>query len=84
MAKTLDEVRADAMQLSVEERGALADSLWESFLTDEERDIQAAWIEEAERRLDEIRSGRAKTVAWEEVRAELMAKYGEQARRSSR
>ena len=84
MAKTLDEVRADAMALSVEERGALADSLWESLLTDEEREVQAAWVEEAERRVDEMRSGRVKGVPWEDVRAKLLAKYGDEARRLSR
>ncbi len=75
MARTLDDIRDEVLALDVEERGAVADAVWESFLTDEEREIQAAWIEEAERRLNDIRSGRVKAIPWEQVRAELLAKY---------
>jgi putative addiction module component (TIGR02574 family) len=75
MARTLDELRNEALTLGVEERGALADSIWESFLTDEEREIQTAWIVEAERRLEDLRSGKVKGVPWEDVKARLLAKY---------
>ena len=83
MARTLDELRDEALELGVEERGALADSIWESFLTDEEREIQNAWIEEAERRLEEYRSGKVKASPYEEVMAELRAKYDGRGRSSS-
>ena len=75
MGRTLDELRAEVLQLDTEERGALADSIWESFLTDEEREIQNAWIEEAERRLQEMRSRNVKGIPAEEVLARLRAKY---------
>jgi putative addiction module component (TIGR02574 family) len=84
MARTLEEIRVDASQLTAEERGALADSLWESLLTPEELEIQQAWIDEAERRIDEIRAGKAKTIPWEDVRRELIEKYAPTSRRSKR
>ena len=77
MARTLDELRDEALTLDVEQRGALADSIWESFLTDEEREIQTAWTAEAERRLEELRSGKATAIPWEDVKARLLAKYGQ-------
>ena len=77
MARTLDEVRGEAMQLSIEERSALADELWQSTLSDEERAVQEEWIDVAERRADEIRAGTAVTYPLDEslerVRAKLSA-----------
>jgi putative addiction module component (TIGR02574 family) len=84
MARTLDELRDEALTLDVEERGALADSIWESFLTDEEREIQSAWTVEAERRLADFRSGTATAVPWEDVKARLLAKYDVDAQPSRR
>ena len=83
MARTFDELYGDAMQLDVEVRGALADAIWESFLTDEEREIQNEWIVEAERRLDEMRSGKVKGIPLEKVMADVRAKL-DASRRSSR
>lgn len=61
-----------AMQLPDAERAALAavlkDSVGDGSSAEE---IEAAWLDEAERRRDELRSGRAKTVPWEEVRREM-------------
>ena len=37
-------------------------------------DIQAAWLEEVERRLADVDAGRAKTIPWDEVRAEIAAR----------
>lgn len=73
MAKTLEEVRDEAMTLGVEERGELADAIWESLLTDEEREIQEAWLVEAQRRLSELESGKVKGVPLEDVVARLRA-----------
>ena len=83
MSRTLDEIRDEVMELDVEERGALADSIWESFLTPEEREIQAAWIVEVERRLDEMRSGKVKGISAKKVLARLRAKYDARSRSSS-
>ena len=84
MARTLDELRDEALELGVEERGALADSIWESFLTDEEKRIQQAWIEEAERRLREIENGTAELIPAAQVLRDLKAKYAAPRRRRTR
>jgi len=76
MARTLDEIREDAMQLDVEERGALADFLWESFLTAEEREVEAVLLDEAERRLADYEAGRAEGIPLDDVMRELRAKFG--------
>lgn len=84
MAKTLEEIRGEAMQLSIEERSVLAQELLESALSDAEREIQAEWLAVAERRADEILAGTAVTYPVEEsierVRAKLSA-AGKTARR---
>ena len=61
-----------AMRLPDAERAALAvvlkDSIGDGSATE---DIEAAWLEESERRREELRSGQAKTVSWQEVRREM-------------
>ena len=88
MARTLDEIRDDAMQLGVEERGALADSIAESFMTPEELEIQEAWLQEAERRVADYDAGKVKGIPYEEVMRKLREKYsaksGVSRRRTSR
>ena len=80
MARTLETIREDALKLSVEERGALANSLWDSLLTDEEREIEQAWVEEAERRLAGYRAGDRKGVPLDEVMRELREKHSGESR----
>ncbi len=53
----LDLVAAQALQLTAEERGQLADRLITSLF--EEQHIEDAWSAEVERRVVEIESGRA-------------------------
>jgi putative addiction module component (TIGR02574 family) len=43
-------------------------------MSDEEREIQNEWIAEAERRLDEMRSGKVKGIPYEKVVADVRAK----------
>ena len=62
------------MKLSDAERAELAIVLADSVgdpSTDE--DIQAAWMEEAKRRLEDIRAGKSKTHPWEDVHRKLEA-----------
>jgi putative addiction module component (TIGR02574 family) len=60
MAKSVDAVVADALQLTAEERARVADKLLASL--SEDPDIEQAWAAEVERRLTEIESGRARLV----------------------
>ncbi|HEX9984039.1 MAG TPA: addiction module protein [Thermoanaerobaculia bacterium] len=73
--RTLDAIRDEALQLNEEDRGVLADALWESFLTPEERELQEEWLDEAERRIADLEAGRSRTIPAEEVFARLRTKY---------
>jgi putative addiction module component (TIGR02574 family) len=74
-----------AMKLSDGERAELAAILADSIGDGHsEEEIEAAWIAEAKRRLEDIRSGKSKTVPWEEVRGKLRAMLeGARQRRAS-
>lgn len=76
MTAELQAVLAAAMALSNTERAELATILTDSLGEEgaSEAEIEAAWIAEAQRRWEEIRSGRSKTVPLEEVTAKLRSK----------
>jgi putative addiction module component (TIGR02574 family) len=71
MNPTVDELVAQAEQLPLAERELLMDRLRQTLPTSIDPDIEAAWIAEAERRLDAIDRGEEKTVPWEKVRQDL-------------
>jgi putative addiction module component (TIGR02574 family) len=71
MNPTVDELVARAEQLPLADRELLVDRLRQTLPTSIDPDIQAAWIAEAERRLDAIDRGEEKTVPWEIVRKDL-------------
>jgi putative addiction module component (TIGR02574 family) len=65
-----------ALTLSTEERGALIDRLIASL--DEgpqEEGVEAAWDEEIGKRVQDIRSGRVKTISGERVLRELAEEF---------
>ena len=49
------------------ERAELAGNLLSSLDTTVDQDVDAAWQEEVVRRLNEVQSGKVKTLPWEEV-----------------
>ena len=57
-----------ALTLSDKERAELASSLIDSLDPAVDTDAELAWQEEIARRLEEIESGRVKTIPWDEVR----------------
>lgn len=63
------ELLKKALALPEHERAELAGNLLESLDTTIDEDADAAWQEEITRRLEEIKSGRVKTVPWSKVRA---------------
>jgi putative addiction module component (TIGR02574 family) len=65
MIKT-DDLIAEALSLPIELRTQLADKLLQS-LNPARREIDEAWTEEAEKRMEEIRNGKVKTIAGEKV-----------------
>ena len=57
MAATKDELEAAALRLPPDERARLVHRLLASLESLEERDVEADWIEEAERRYAHYRKG---------------------------
>jgi putative addiction module component (TIGR02574 family) len=66
---SVHEIKAEALLLSSQERAHLAEVLIASL--DEDLALDQAWIAEAERRYEEIRSGRVQTIPAEQVMAEI-------------
>jgi len=63
----LDEALKHAMSLDAHDRAALAESLLASLEGLPEKEAERLWAEEAQRRLETYRSGRARAVRAEEV-----------------
>ncbi len=74
MSPELDELLKRAMALPPEDRAAMANSLLESLDETADEDAEAAWDDEIKRRVDDIRSGRVKTIPGEQVLARLNAR----------
>jgi len=67
MSPETDEVLKKAMTLPPQDRAELASSLIDSLDEVMDEDAEVAWQREVVRRMDEVRSGRVKTVPWREV-----------------
>ena len=77
MAYTFKEVQKLAYELPQEQRLLLANSLWESKDGGTgEAESEVAWAGEIERRVAEIKSGKAVTFSLHEVEADLQAIVG--------
>jgi putative addiction module component (TIGR02574 family) len=70
------DVRSQALELSREERAKLARELLASLdePLDDDRDVEAAWLAEIERRIAEVDAGRASPVPWPEARERILAR----------
>jgi putative addiction module component (TIGR02574 family) len=64
---SFDELVAEVKKLSLEERAALAKQIVESLDELSEAEIEALWVQEAERRLDELEQGQVTEVSAEQV-----------------
>lgn len=69
---SVQEIEAQALKLPSHERARLAEVLIGSL--DEEDEIARAWADEAERRLEELRSGAVQSVPAGEVFARIRAR----------
>ncbi len=72
MPTPIEQIEAEAMKLSPEERADLADMLWLSVNSQDE--VDAAWDAEIARRIRQIDAGEVETVPWDAVMTELRAK----------
>lgn len=66
----------EALQLSDEERAALAGELIQSLDREVDSDAEAAWAEEIRARIDRLDVGTAKTIPWSEARRRIHAAAG--------
>lgn len=72
MSEEAIELLKRALTLPLEERAELASSLMESLDLIQDEDAEAAWQEEIARRIEDLRTGRVKTVSWAEVRKKAL------------
>ena len=63
----LEEILTNALSLKVEDRAALAERLLASLEELSEQEADRLWAEEAARRLEEYRAGRARAIPADEV-----------------
>ena len=77
MPKTLTEVTKDAAQLPAPERLKLARILLDLSERNPEpaEEVQAAWDEEIQRRLQELRSGAVQGVPLQDVKRKIEARF---------
>jgi putative addiction module component (TIGR02574 family) len=61
------EIESEALQLPPKERARLAQRLLASLDTESDRDAEQIWLQEAERRLDELESGKVIGIPAEQV-----------------
>ena len=66
-----DAVIAEALKLPRDERAAVANRLIASLDEPGDDGVEAAWLAEAERRLEEVERGGASLEPWEAVRARI-------------
>ena len=67
MAKTVQELAEQAMNLPTESRARLADLLVESLDANELGPMDRLWLVEAKRRRDEVRNGKVETIPGDEA-----------------
>jgi putative addiction module component (TIGR02574 family) len=75
MDQSSAELYAQAMKLSADDRAELAALLLESLDDGADEDVDEAWREAIERRMQEMDNGTVTPVSWEQGRARLL-KHG--------
>ena len=73
MASTPKDLYQSAMSLNDQDRAELVGLLLDSLDIEEEPGVEAAWIQEIERRVSELDSGEIESLPWSEVRARVFA-----------
>ena len=73
MSERTESVINEALSLSPIERVELIERLYESMRSDREKEIEQAWAQESERRIELMQSGQESTVPYEQMKRELSA-----------
>lgn len=76
MSPEVSELLKRAMALPVDERAALANTLLDSLETTTQS-VDEAWDAEVTRRIEDLKTGKAVTVPWEQLHRELLAMVNE-------
>ncbi len=71
---TMKELIEEVISLPVEERAVVADSILRS-LNPPESDIDRKWAQVAQRRLEELRSGKVRAIPGEQVFARIWKRF---------
>jgi putative addiction module component (TIGR02574 family) len=71
MSLTVEQIAEEALALPSEARALLADRLVESLDPVEDTQLHQLWAAEAQRRLEEVRSGKVKTIPGDEALARI-------------
>ena len=76
MSEDIRKIEKQAQELSPKERARLAMALIESLDQGQDEDVDELWLDEAERRLEEYRSGRIEAIPANEVFEKIEKKLG--------
>lgn len=71
---TITALLANAAQLPVADRLELIDAIWATLPDEALLPLSDEWMDEIRKRSAELAAGTAKTVSWEVVRSEAMAR----------
>ena len=71
MGRKLEDLATEALELERESRAALAKRLLDSLDEPSSNDVGDAWIQEAQRRYEELKTGKARTIPSDEVFAKF-------------
>jgi putative addiction module component (TIGR02574 family) len=74
MSTSLEQLQSQALELPAEDRARLIELLIASF--EPKTEAQQAWIEEAVRRCDEVRSGKVSMLPGDDALARVRARLG--------
>ena len=73
MTTAANQLLQTLLELSSEDRGELAARLLESLEAHADPDAEAAWDEEIRARVEDVKQGRVKPVAWADARSQILA-----------
>jgi putative addiction module component (TIGR02574 family) len=68
MTPTAAQLLADALRLPEKDRGDVAAHLIESLDPMSDTDVEAAWADEIQKRIAELKDGRVKPLTWDQAR----------------
>ncbi|TDX99555.1 addiction module protein [Thiohalophilus thiocyanatoxydans] len=79
MSRSIAEIEKDLMALPIQDWARIAADLIRSLDKDDEtlsrEELDAAWLEEIQRRVQDVHEGRVELLDAEQVMAELRARY---------